>query len=197
MNGMNRKVVEYSALINHPHTCNDSLLLASSVWSILHYQSFTCNEVLYSSNQWFSIPGCDQIGLDLKQWEIQVFEAITIIITIIIFCFYIVLYTNISKRFTDILLPRSLDSILARTHCVHNLHSLGSIPARRYLTLKNCLTNNDMEIYSAYLNRFEIQESVNLSETPNYTGVFHLWFLIFDLMFNHSIHINIFTITIL
>ena len=30
--------------------------------------------------------------------------------------------------------------------CVHNLHSLGSIPARCYLTLKNCLINNDGRI---------------------------------------------------
>ena len=43
-------------------------------------------------------------------------------------------------------LPRSLDSILARTHCVHDLHSLGSNPARRYLTLKNWLTNYDGRI---------------------------------------------------
>ena len=61
----------------------------------------------------------------------------------ILFSFYIELNTNVSKPFTDILLPRSLDSVLARTYCVHNLHSLGSFPARRYLTLKNCLTNND------------------------------------------------------
>ena len=44
------------------------------------------------------------------------------------------------------LLPRSLDSVLARTHYVRNLHSLGSIPARRYVTLKNCLTNIDGRI---------------------------------------------------
>ena len=31
-------------------------------------------------------------------------------------------------------------------HTVHNLHSLGSIPARRYLVLNNCLTNNDGRI---------------------------------------------------
>ena len=56
-------------------------------------------------------------------------------IIIIIFSFYIALNTNVSKRFRNILLPRSLDSMLARTHCVHNLHSLGSIPARRYLII--------------------------------------------------------------
>ena len=43
--------------------------------------------------------------------------------------------TNVSKCFTDILLPRSLDSVLAHTQCVYNLHSLGSIPARRYFFL--------------------------------------------------------------
>ena len=59
---------------------------------------------------------------------------------------YIALNTNVSKRFTNILLPWSLDTVLARTRCVHNLHSLGNIPARRYLTLKNCLTNNDGRI---------------------------------------------------
>ena len=53
----------------------------------------------------------------------------TNIIIIIIFNFYIALITNVTKRFTNILLPRSLDSVLAHTHyCVHNLHSLGSIP---------------------------------------------------------------------
>ena len=67
-------------------------------------------------------------------------------IIIIIFNFYIALNTNVSKRFTNILLPRSLDSVLARTHCVHNLHSPGSIPAGRYLTLTSCLTNNDGRI---------------------------------------------------
>ena len=60
--------------------------------------------------------------------------ALPIIIIIIIFNFYIALNTNVSKRFTNILLPRSLDSVLTRTQCVHNLHSLGSIPARRYMT---------------------------------------------------------------
>ena len=65
------------------------------------------------------------------------------IIIIIIFNFYIALNTNVSKRFTNILLSRSLDSVLANTHCVHNLHFLGSISAGRYLTLTSCLTNND------------------------------------------------------
>ena len=36
---------------------------------------------------------------------------------IIIFNFYIALNTNVSKRFTNILLPRSLDSVLTRTQC--------------------------------------------------------------------------------
>ena len=67
-------------------------------------------------------------------------------IIIIIFNFHIVLNTNVSKHFTNILLPRSLDSVLARTQRVHNLHSLGSIPARRYMMLKNFLTNNDGRI---------------------------------------------------
>ena len=49
-------------------------------------------------------------------------KFVWIIIIIIIFHFYIALNTNVSKRLTDILLPRSLDSILARTQCVHNLH---------------------------------------------------------------------------
>ena len=73
--------------------------------------------------------------------------AYLIIITII-FSFNVALNTNVSKRFTNILLhvPRSLDLVLACTHCVHNLHSLLSIPAMRYLTLKNCLTNNDGRI---------------------------------------------------
>ena len=35
---------------------------------------------------------------------------------------------------------------LSSTHCVHNLHSLGSIPTGRYLTLTSCLTNNDGRI---------------------------------------------------
>ena len=34
---------------------------------------------------------------------------------------------------------------------MHNLHSLGSIPARHYLTLKNCLTNNDGCMLTGYL----------------------------------------------
>ena len=29
--------------------------------------------------------------------------------------------SDVSKRFTDILLPRSLDLVLARTHCVQSL----------------------------------------------------------------------------
>ena len=50
-----------------------------------------------------------------------------LIIIITIFSFYItkITITNVSKRFTNILLPRSLDSVLACTHCVHNLHSCG------------------------------------------------------------------------
>ena len=43
---------------------------------------------------------------------------------------------SLSALQNNILLPRSLDSVLARTHCLHHLHSLGSILARCYLTLK-------------------------------------------------------------
>ena len=77
-----------------------------------------------------------------------ILKRLCLIIIIIIFSFYMALITNVStgERFTNILLPRSLHSVLVRTHCVHNLHSLVSIPARRYLTLKNCLTNNDGRI---------------------------------------------------
>ena len=51
--------------------------------------------------------------------------------------------------------PGHLDLVLAHTHCVHNLHSLGSIPARRYLTPKNCLTNNDGRILPGTHQRVE------------------------------------------
>ena len=73
---------------------------------------------------------------------IYIFKKFTVMchIIIIIFNFYIALNTNVSKRFINILLPRSLDSVLARTHCVHNVHSLGSIPAGRYLTLTKIIT---------------------------------------------------------
>ena len=43
-----------------------------------------------------------------------------IIIIIIIFSFYIALITNVCMRFTNILLTRSLDLVLACTQCAHS-----------------------------------------------------------------------------
>ena len=69
-------------------------------------------------------------------------------IIIIIFHFYIVLNTNVSKHFKDI--HCTITPVIGCNTCPHTLctisDSLGSIPVRRYLTLTNCLTNNDGRI---------------------------------------------------
>ena len=67
-------------------------------------------------------------------------ELIYIITKIIIFRLIVNISTmSLLKHFTDILLPPSLDSILA-----NNLHSLGSIPARRYLTCTFRITTDSV-----------------------------------------------------
>ena len=66
------------------------------------------------------------------------------------------------------LLPRSLDSGLARTHCVHNLHSLGSIPVRRYLTLIG-FTNLNTNNYNKFVYQgkpYQYQSCLELLEGP-------------------------------
>ena len=49
---------------------------------------------------------------------LEYFHVMGIQIIIIIFSFYTALITNVSKRFTNILLPRSLDSVLGHAHTV-------------------------------------------------------------------------------
>ena len=73
-----------------------------------------------------------------------------VIIIIILFHFYIALNTNVSQRFTDLQIyyyPGHWIQYLP-AHIVCTISTpWGSIAARRlYLTLKNCLTNNDGRI---------------------------------------------------